>query len=288
MQTSNFYSFGWHMHNTLAMLVDWVNTVRGGISIASDGNGTVKRPLQIISVDDGSLEKNIAPITRGLIDGSLLGAMGARCEGGATGVDFLLGPYSAALTEPAAKVAHEYGKLLVATATATSIYVNRSLAFGIGPIASTFMHAGIELLHSRSIKTIALIFEDAAATKDWCKGAADKAKQLNITIVASVQVSQQLNRTEVANALSQFRAASPDAVVGCTYYNVCAEFLKQAWPTRHPTSMNGSAYTAEPSDRRPRVWRGFGEGPTRINSLVFAGKCDEILRASCAVYNLRR
>jgi hypothetical protein len=38
------------------------------------------------------------------------------------------------------------------------------------------------------VKSIGLLFEDAAATKDWCKGAADKAKQLNISIVASVQV----------------------------------------------------------------------------------------------------
>jgi hypothetical protein len=146
----------------------------------------------------------------------------------------------------------------VATATATSIYVNRSLAFGIGPIASTFMHAGIELLHSRSIKTIALIFEDAAATKDWCKGAADKAKQLNITVVASVQVSQQLNRTEVANALAQFRAASPDAVVGCTYYNVCAEFLKQACPraTLLAWQCVHSGTVRPTSEGRPRVWRG--------------------------------
>ena len=229
MQTSKWYSFGWHMWNALRMLADWVNSKeRGGIRMSIGGNRTVKRPLQIIAVDDGSLEANIGPITKGLIDGSLLRPIAAACSEETAGVDFVLGPYSAALTEPAAKVAHEYGKLFVATATATSIYVNRSLAFGIGPIASTFMHTGIELLHARNVRSIALIFEDAAATKDWCKGAADKAKQLNITVVASVQVSQVLNRTEVTGALARFRAATPDAVVGCTYYDVCAEFLKQA------------------------------------------------------------
>jgi ABC-type branched-subunit amino acid transport system substrate-binding protein len=215
------------MHNALRMLVDWVNGVRGGILVSTDGNGTVKRPLHIISVDDGSDVANIAPITKGLIDGSLL-----RPLAGAAGVDFILGPYSAALTEPAAKVANEYDKLFVATATATSIYANRSLAFGIGPIAATFMHTGIELLHARKVKSVAIIFEDAAATKDWCKGAADKAKQLNITVVDSIQISQTLNRTEVANAVARFRAASPDAVVGCTYYDSCAEFLKQANATK--------------------------------------------------------
>ena len=222
------------MWKVLRMLADWVNSKeRGGIHTRTDRNRTVKRPLQIISVDDGSLEANIGSITKGLIDGSLLRPIAAAGSEATAGVDFVLGPYSAALTEPAAKVAHEYGKLFVATATATSIYVNRSLAFGIGPIASTFMHTGIELLHAQNVKSIALIFEDAAATKDWCKGAADKAKQLNMTVVASVQVSQMLNRTEVTGALAQFRVASPDAVVGCTYYDVCAEFLKQANVTKY-------------------------------------------------------
>ena len=99
-------------------------------------------------MDDGSLEANIAPITQGLIDGSLLRTLAAACGEVTAAIDFVLGPYSAALTEPAAKVTNEYGKVLVATATATSIYVNRWLAFGIGPVASTFMHAGIELLHA--------------------------------------------------------------------------------------------------------------------------------------------
>jgi branched-chain amino acid transport system substrate-binding protein len=227
------------MHNALRMLVDWVNTVRGGIRISTNGNGTVKRPLQIITVDDGSLDASIAPITKGLIDGSLLGPMTAACGESSAGVDFILGPYSSGLTELAAKVTNAQGKLLMAAgASATSVFVNRSQAFGMLPPANTYMHAGIELLRARHVRTIALIFEDAAATKDWCKGAADKAKQLNITVVASVQVSQQLNRTEVASALAVFQAALPDAVVGCTYYDVCAEFLTQANLTKFYTQTS--------------------------------------------------
>jgi branched-chain amino acid transport system substrate-binding protein len=231
LQSSKWYSYGLHMHNALRMLVDWVNTVRGGIQLSTDG--TVKRQLQIISVDDGSVDANIAPITTGLIDGSLLGPMMAACGEGSAGVDFILGPYSSGLTELAAKVTNAQGKLLMAPgASATSVFVNRSLAFGMLPPAATYMHAGIELLYARQVKSMAFIFEDASATKDWCKGAVDKAKQLNITIVDSVQVSQTLNRTEVANALARFRATSPDVVVGCTYYDVCAEFLKQANATK--------------------------------------------------------
>jgi branched-chain amino acid transport system substrate-binding protein len=239
VQSSKWYTYGWHTHNALRMLVEWVNTVRGGIRISTNGSSTIKRKLQIITVDDGSLDANIAPITKGLIDGSMLGPMTAACGEATAGVDFVLGPYSSGLTELAARVTNAQGKLLMApAASATSVFTNRSLAFGMPSPAATYMHAGIDLLHTRQVKTIAILSEDGAATKDWCKGAADKAKQLNITVVASVQVSEILNRTEIASALAVFRAALPDAVVGCTYYDVCAEFLKQANATRFYTQAS--------------------------------------------------
>ena len=240
------------MQNALSMLVEWVNTVRGGIRLSTDANATARRLLQIITVDDGSLDANIAPITKGLIDGSLLGPIGA-CGSVGAGVDFVLGPYSSGLTELAAKAADAQGKLLMAAgASTTSVFVNRSLAFGMLPPAATYMHAGIELLYALNVRSIALLFEDASATKDWCKGAAAKAAQLNMTVVDSVQISQKLNRTEIANALARFQAAGtelsfwsvviganpigttlvrhagPDVVVGCTYFEACAEFLTQA------------------------------------------------------------
>ena len=235
------------MHNAFAMLVEWVNTKRGGIRLSMDGNSTEKRSLQIITVDDGSLDENIVPITQGLIDGALLAPVGACSAAG--GVDFILGPYSSGLTELAAKVTNAQGKLLIAAgASATSVFVNRSLSFGLLPPAATYLHAGIELLHALNIRSIALLFEDAAATKDWCKGASAKAKQLNITVVESVQVSQNLNQTEVTNVLARFQAAGPDAVVGCTYFDVCAEFLTQANTSQF--SMQAVLFTTCVTDTR--------------------------------------
>jgi hypothetical protein len=59
------------------------------------------------------------------------------------------------------------------------------------------------------------------------------AKELGMRIAISADVpvaSQQspANRTQIARALDQFRSSKPDAIVGCTKYDNCAEFLKQA------------------------------------------------------------
>jgi hypothetical protein len=144
--------------------------VRGGILVSwprsIDGNGTVKRPLQIISVDDNSTESTAEQITKGLIDGSLLGSMGS-CGTGA-GIDFVLGPYSGALTEPAAKVTHAQGKLLVATATATSIYVNRSVACSSRSGAPLRLDMRF-LMGRRPCRASRLLAPWVYSSESWCR-----------------------------------------------------------------------------------------------------------------------
>jgi ABC-type branched-subunit amino acid transport system substrate-binding protein len=229
------------MHNALFLLADWVNFVRGGVRLSA----TDQRRLEILSVDDASKNENVEAIYKALV----AGRVGGRAP------DFLLGPYSSGLTEVAAKIANQNGALLMAPgASATSIFKNRTLSFGmLDPAdapsfsrcpsvhgfmgfglgmfnpAETYLHASVSLLHQLGVKSIAFLFEDATATKDWCKGAVTKAQALNMTIAVRIQVSQKLNVTQISSALENFTAASPDAVVGCTQnFDVCANFLRQA------------------------------------------------------------
>jgi ABC-type branched-subunit amino acid transport system substrate-binding protein len=68
----------------------------------------------------------------------MLGPMTAACGEATAGVDFVLGPYSSGLTELAARVTNAQGKLLMApAASATSVFTNRSLAFGMPSPAET-------------------------------------------------------------------------------------------------------------------------------------------------------
>ena len=213
-QGSKWYSLSRHMQNALSLLVSWVNVERGGIRISSSD----RRQLRIVTVDDSSSTVHVKAITTALLSRAL-----------GYSVDFLLGPYSTGLTEAAAQVASQKSALLMAPAAAeTSVFVNRSLVFGMLNPSSQYLHAGLELLHERQIRTIALLSEDAAFTIGICQGVLNKAKELGMHVTEHILVSQNLNRSQVSAALKRFHAAKPDAIVGCTYYDVCAEFLKQS------------------------------------------------------------
>ena len=216
LQGSTWYSLSWHMQNCLFLLADWVNFNRGGVRL----NNTERRRLEILSVDDASKTENVDMLYRALIAGRI----GRRAP------DVLLGPYSSGLTEVAAKIANQNGNLLMAYgASATSVFRNRTLTFGMFNPAATYLHAGVSLLHALGVRSLAFLFEDATATKDWCNGAVTKAQSLNMTIAVRFQVSQTLNETQISAALKNFTAASVDAVIGCTQtYELCHYFLTEA------------------------------------------------------------
>jgi ABC-type branched-subunit amino acid transport system substrate-binding protein len=203
------------MQNALSLLTRTINRA-GGIRLSQ----TDSRPLQIVNVDDGGQPDNVKAVTTALLDGSVTGRP----------VDFVLGPYLSTLNEQAARVADARGVLFMsAGASATSVFVNRSLSFGMLSPASTYLQSGVELLHAKGVRSIALLVEyDDSASVQYCAGAQATAEGLGILIAVSARVTVKLNRTRVSSALDQFRASNPDAVVGCTKYDNCAEFLAQA------------------------------------------------------------
>ena len=203
------------MQNALSLLTRTINRA-GGIRLSQ----TDTWPLQIVNVDDGGQPDNAKAITTALLDGTVTGRP----------VDFVLGPYLSTLNEQAASVANARGVLFMsAGASATSVFVNRSLSFGMLSPASTYLRSGVELLHAKGVRSIALLVEyDDLASVQYCAGAQATAEGLGIRIAVSARVTVKLNRTRLAGALDELRASKPDAVVGCTKYDNCAEFLAQA------------------------------------------------------------
>jgi ABC-type branched-subunit amino acid transport system substrate-binding protein len=118
----------------------------GGIRLSQ----TDTRPLQIANVDDGGQPDNAKAITTALLDGSVTGRP----------VDFVLGPYLSTLNEQAARVADARGVL--------------------------FMSAGVELLHAKGVRSIALLVEyDDSASVQYCAGAQATAEGLGIRVSAA-------------------------------------------------------------------------------------------------------
>ena len=209
-------ALSWHIHNGLSLLTTYVNDEVGGIRLA---NGT-KRRLQITLVDDAAQEDAVKAISTSMLRG--------LCPS-VPRVDFLLGPYSSSLSAVASKLAHESGALFMAAgASSSSVFATRPRSFGMLSPSTTYLVTGVEQLFTRGIRSIALLVEKDDATIQFCQGANETAAKLGMIVTDVVRVSAVANRTEVAQALSQFRTSKPHAVVGCTRFDVCAEFLAQA------------------------------------------------------------
>ncbi len=178
------------------------------------------RRLEILVVDDDANAGPVKAISTAMLEGGIDDRP----------VDVLLAPYSSALSEVASKLANERGALLMAAgASATSVYKNRTKSFGMLSPSITFLKSGVELLASRGIRSIALLSEIGdSASVQFCDGANATAGRLGIRVTDSIRVSLAPNSTEISQALAQFHLSKPDAVVGCTHFDVCAEFLRQA------------------------------------------------------------
>jgi ABC-type branched-subunit amino acid transport system substrate-binding protein len=115
--------------------------------------------------------------------------------------------------------------------------------------STAYLRSGVELLHAKGVRSVALLVEyDDSTSLQFCDGALATAKELEILVTGSVRVSVKANRAQVADALNELRSSKPDAVVGCTHFEVCAEFLRQASadPTFYVQAMIFTLCVTEP------------------------------------------
>ena len=213
-----------HMANALGVLVSELNA-RGGILFSGR-----RRPLVVITADDGGDKVRVANVTKALLSNPVVGGRP---------VDAILGPYLSDLTDQSSLVANQMGALLMsAGASATKVFQNRSLSFGMLSPATTFLQYGVILLYEKGVRSIGLLLEEDLVSRDYCDGVRTKAKELGIRLAVEAVVNgtsqyKPANSARIASALDEFRASKPDAIVGCSKYDNCAEFLKQA--ARDPT-----------------------------------------------------
>ncbi len=92
---SKHAAMGHALRYAYEVFLEWVNEVRGGVLV-----GGVRRPVEIILIDDLSDAALVANITMDIVDRQ--------------GINLLLGPYSSGLTEAAATVAAQLGATMVA------------------------------------------------------------------------------------------------------------------------------------------------------------------------------
>lgn len=200
---------------------DWVNS-HGGIKIAGQ---TYK--VDIRYYDDMSQKENVADNIRKLIE--------------IDEVDFLLGPFSSALTIEASKVSEEYGKILVEPCGASeTIFTRKQRAtFGVMTSATWYLKEFINMISQKepSPKTYAILTLDKLFPRSVAKGvriwfAQKKVEEVYYKVVPKDTVN-------FTKYLEEMVGVSPDVIILSGHYRDAVNFTRQLsyTPELHPKAV---------------------------------------------------
>jgi hypothetical protein len=164
-QRSKRAGMGLIFKRAYSMFVEWVNTVRGGVSVQG-----VKRPIELILIGDYSDTTTVTQVTEHL--------------SAAEGVQLFLGPYGSGLSRAAAAVVNTTGGTMVASvATSLSVFQDRPNVFGVYMSgADTFRNTMSELA-THDVKKIAYVHESGYPAA--CDNMESMAGSFNMTVTWS-------------------------------------------------------------------------------------------------------
>lgn len=133
-------------------------------------------------------------------------------------VDFVLGPYSSAVTFAVSNVTERYKQpMLAAGASSSNIWArgHKYIFMTVAP-GETYLDGAIEIAAKRGLKRIAVIHADSLYTKTFAQVAIEKAKAAGLTVVYTGAYPQ--DATDVSALIAQMKAANPEVVLCGTYF----------------------------------------------------------------------
>jgi branched-chain amino acid transport system substrate-binding protein len=163
------------------------------------------RKVEIVHYDDASDAEKSAALYERLISQD--------------GVDLLLGPYSSDLTLAASRVAERHNFPMVATGASSETIWDQGFSniFQIDAPAGDYMKLPLELANEKNLKRIALVYADAEFPREVAEGAREMAASHGMQIVFDEAYPQE--KLEFTGIAGRLKAASPDVVLGGTYFN---------------------------------------------------------------------
>jgi branched-chain amino acid transport system substrate-binding protein len=134
-------------------------------------------------------------------------------------VDLLLGPYSSDITLEASRVAERHSFPMVATGASSGKIWEQGFQniFQIDAPAEQYMELPLQLAAERGLKRIALVYADTEFPREVAAGAREMTASHGMQIVLDEAYPQ--NGTEFGGIAARLKAASPDVVIGGTYFN---------------------------------------------------------------------
>jgi branched-chain amino acid transport system substrate-binding protein len=145
--------------------------------------------------------------------------------------DFLISPYSSGLTDAAAVIAEQYGKVMITTGAASDATYQKGIqsAFQLYTPASRYLTGAIDLLADvdSEAKKIAIVYENAKFSTDVVEAAKTYAEGKGYEIVLFEGYDSET--TDFAPFINKIAAAEPDAIMGGGHFNDGSTFARQLY-----------------------------------------------------------
>ena len=208
-ETGRYAEEGRHTRQGYVIWEDWVNNEYGGIEVGDD-----RYKVELVIYDDRSDPDTTAALVEQLIDED--------------GVDFLLGPYSSTLTQPAIEVAEACGTILVEGNGASETLFRQSYQnlFAVLTPAGNYTQSALQALAERGARSVVIAHADALFPASVAEGAERWAEEYGLDVLGIESYSQ--DATDIRNILSKFKAVDPDVFVGGGYFNDAVLFVRTA------------------------------------------------------------
>ncbi len=200
---------GEHVRRGYLLWEDWVNDEYGGIKVGDD-----RYRVELVMYDDQGDTDTTAALVERLIDEDK--------------VDFLLGPYSSTLTQPAIQVAEARGMLLVQGSGGAETLFQQAYQnlFAVLTPAVNYTQSALRALAEGGAETIVIVHADSLFPTSVAEGAEHWAGEYGLSVLRVEAYSQDI--TDVTDLLSGLRDLNPDVFLGAGYFDDALLFVRAA------------------------------------------------------------
>lgn len=209
-QTGNFNVESTRQINGLNLWIDQVNEA-GGITL-DDGSVIT---FDTVFYDDESNKDRVQELYTRL-----------ATEDNA---DFLISPYSSGLTDAAAVIAEQYGKVMITTGAASDSTYQKGFTnvYQAYTPASRYLTGALDLLHAQdeSVQKLAIVYENDKFSTDVATALQAYAEQEGYDIVLFEGYDS--GTTDFAPFINKIQDAAPDAILGGGHFQDGSTFAKQ-------------------------------------------------------------
>ena len=223
-QTGEYAELGTDQLQGLVMWAEDLNS-RGAL---------IGRRVEVVAYDDESDPARVAELYEKLIVEDQ--------------VDYLIGPYSSALTLEAAAVAERHNVPMVAAGAAAGDTWNQgySNVFQIDAQAKDYFDLPIEFAHEQGLTRVAIVYAGVDFPREVAKGVREEAAAHGMQVVFDEEYPN--GSTEFGDLVSRMRATNPEVLLGGTYLDDSIALVRATKAANLSPKL--FAMTVGPSQRR--------------------------------------